>query len=643
MHPSTTVQLLSVGAYIACLLSIPGCRDKEQRLQSNEELPETHPRVVLIGVDGLDPQVLEKQLSEAKLPNLARMHRTQLETSAPSDHLTAWATALTGRLASAHGVVGDVIRVPGTYRLTPADGGLPWIRDAPSPHGSLQAPPLWTILSGAGKTSRVIRAPASFPPGRDPSVELLCGAGMPDALEGPCRWIVVHSSETARVSGSAGRGVLAASTGEGRWEADLQLEDPSGARLVARLAFSTADSMDDHPVLVVDAGGEESRAQLGQWSDWLQVTFRGDGRQVSSITRMLPQRVDSQLKVFFESPGVDPFAPALPLSSPRYYAGFLADRYGIYGTCSDGTDATAFDEEQISAAAFLRQTYSSWEHQERMTLGELTRDGWDVLISVFPQPGAAMQSFQRVSDAGMPAHDPDLAEAYGDTVSRMYARLDSFLGQVIKGLGPQDRLIVMSVRGQRTVRRELSLNTWLARTGYLALARGPRSSKSEQFADVDWSRTRAYAGGAGGIWINLAGREPQGIVQRGQESETLIDEIASDLSTLTEGTRPVVQQVRMGSELFGAQQGAPDLLVVLEPGYSVNAASQKGAVPAQLLVDSTHPWIPASDAGDSEDASGVILTLIPPAADPAVQDVVPTILEVMDVPIPEGAPGRSFW
>ena len=63
----------------------------------------------------------------------------------------------------------------------------------------------------------------------------------------------------------------------------------------------------------------------------------------------------------------------------------------------------------------------------------------------------------------------------------------------------------------------------------------------------------------------------------------------------------------------------------------------------QLLVDSVHPWIPAADAGDPVDAGGVLLTTLPPAGEPTILDVAPTVLSLMGVDPPAACVGQSFW
>ena len=86
---------------------------------------------------------------------------------------------------------------------------------------------------------------------------------------------------------------------------------------------------------------------------------------------------------------------------------------------------------------------------------------------------------------------------------------------------PNDLLMIVSDHGFNAFNRGFHLNSWLHREGYLVLNEGKKTS-GKWYADVDWSRSRAYGQGLNGIFLNLKGRESQGIVSRrrgGREAE----------------------------------------------------------------------------------------------------------------------------
>ncbi len=605
------------------------------------------PRLVVLGVDGLDPRLLDGLVERGKVPNLARLHRSALETTVPSDPASAWSSFATGTPPAAHGILGDVMRLPASYDLAgpcmPAGS-----TGSQSSRNTRLGEPFWSAAARAGKRVRVLRAPYSCPPSVEGAAEVLGGAGTPDLVGGPGATMLVRSCAPAPGGRPPAGGVplVAQSLPGGGWTVRIDGPEQGGKETAAVLtmSWSAAAGAKDR-VLLVDGGRGVVRVAPGKWSDWIELSFEGGVKKIAGITRVLPLSGGTGLEAVLEPVSADPYAPLVPLCAPRYYAGFLADRYGRFRTTGSLVDEQAYDAGQIGPASLLNQTYSSWEQAERMTLGELGRGGWDLLLSVFPQTGAAVRVLARAGDDRLPAHDSALDAGYGANLEKIYVRLDGLVGEIMKGLSASDRLIVVGVRGLRPVRREVNLTTWLVKEGYTALARKARASAKDGYADVEWERTRAFAAGAGAIYLNLAGREPHGTVQPGEEARDLLEEIRGKLLALRDGSSPVIKDVVPGQEAFSgpAVDRAPDLLVVLHAGYAIGAAGRLGAVPPAVLHDSVRPWIPAADGGDPADARGVFLATLPARGDPAVVDVSSTVLGFFGIKPPPTCTGRNLW
>ena len=95
-----------------------------------------------------------------------------------------------------------------------------------------------------------------------------------------------------------------------------------------------------------------------------------------------------------------------------------------------------------------------------------------------------------------------------------------------------DVLMVLSDHGFNSFRRGVNLNSWLHANGYLTLKPGADGS-AEWLRDVDWSQTRAYALGLTGLFLNVKGREAQGIVEPGEGAAQLRKELVAKLSGLS--------------------------------------------------------------------------------------------------------------
>jgi len=109
-------------------------------------------------------------------------------------------------------------------------------------------------------------------------------------------------------------------------------------------------------------------------------------------------------------------------------------------------------------------------------------------------------------------------------IQDLYDRMDTLIGRVMQQIDDQTLLLVISDHGFKSFARCMNLNAWLHQNGYLVLKDG-KSESGDWFEDVDWSRTRAYTMGLNGLYLNVKGREREGIVEAGAEAEALKEEL----------------------------------------------------------------------------------------------------------------------
>ena len=156
-------------------------------------------------------------------------------------------------------------------------------------------------------------------------------------------------------------------------------------------------------------------------------------------------------------------------------------------------------------------------------LDGLVKDDWDVYVHYFEFTDRVQHVMFRYFDPKHPAYTAEGAAKWGGKILEAYQEMDAIVGKVMAEM-PQDAILfVVSDHGFASWRRTMNYNTWLAREGYLVLkGEGPARANLEDlfdqgnfFVNVDWSKTRAYAMGLGNIYLHLAGREGQGIVQPG--------------------------------------------------------------------------------------------------------------------------------
>jgi predicted AlkP superfamily phosphohydrolase/phosphomutase len=187
------------------------------------------------------------------------------------------------------------------------------------------------------------------------------------------------------------------------------------------------------------------------------------------------------------------------------------------------------------------------------------------------------------------------------------------------------------------------VNSWLHQNGYLVLREGC-SVSGPFFADVDWSRTRAYALGLSGLYLNLRGREAHGVVPAA-EAAALCSEIAAGLMALRDedGQTPVAHAYPTASLYRGPYlDAAPDLIVGYNDGYRISWESAVGQVTASIIEDNPKAWS-GDHCVDPVLVPGVLFSNMPlAAADPGIEDLAPTVLDLFGVARPEWIDGHAL-
>jgi predicted AlkP superfamily phosphohydrolase/phosphomutase len=152
-------------------------------------------------------------------------------------------------------------------------------------------------------------------------------------------------------------------------------------------------------------------------------------------------------------------------------------------------------------------------------------------------------------------------------------------------------IIVMSDHGFSTFDRAVNLNTWLVREGFMRLKNPYSLDEGELFPNVDWSKTQAYSLGLNAIYLNLSGRERNGIVARSAAAGVLA-QIAERLRTFQDNGTPVVPTLWSPHPKFdGDIEFAPDLIAGYAPGYRSAWGGALGSVATTMVEDNRDAWI----------------------------------------------------
>lgn len=627
------------------------------------------PKTVVLGFDGVDPDFLARWMKEGKLPNLKRMADNgtfnPLGSTNPPQSPVAWSAFATGMNPGKTGIYDFIKRDPASYLPAMATStvsqprmkwGL-WVSEPARGHNPRRGRTFWKIASDAGVRVTVVNVPYAFPPddlsGRG---HQLSGLGTPDLLGTNSTFFYFGDDldQEKPVKSVAGGRLVKLDVRNGKARAELKgPRDPSREKpsdLTLPIDF-TLDSARNRITIAVD--GKEVTVAEGRWTPWIEIGFRvSPFYRIRGICRFYVLEAGPGIRVYGSPLNYDPYHPVVPFSSPESYAAEIADDIGLYKTVGWEHDTSALNSERIDEKAFLEDAASVEGQREEMLLGALDAKDWDLLLFVSTGPDRVSHMFFRLTDPESPRYDARLARAYGDAIEKAYIRMDQTVGKVLARLPEGAMLVILSDHGFHSFNRGFHTNSWLVRNGYMKLHPGPESpegrfSSKEFFQDVDWSETKAYALGTGQVYLNIEGRERDGIVPA-EEAATVAVEIARAMKSFRDpetGEIPL-QEVYLGREIFpGADPlERPDLQLAFREGWRTSWETMLGGIPDALTGPNTKKWSGDHAASDVADTSGILLiNRRLNLDDPGIVDLAPTILHRYEIAPPPEMDGRRLW
>jgi predicted AlkP superfamily phosphohydrolase/phosphomutase len=294
------------------------------------------------------------------------------------------------------------------------------------------------------------------------------------------------------------------------------------------------------------------------------------------------------------------------------------------------------------------------DDRERVIFERLKNDDWDLFVAAIETTDRVSHMMWRLIDPRHPMYDKDLADKYGDAIEKVYRRADDLVGR-LRAKVPKDAVfMVMSDHGFHSFRREVNLNTWLVQNGYMAF-HGQSQEKTLQdlfgrgkfWEGVDWSKTRAYAVGLGQIYFNLKGRESKGVVSSGAEYKALQDEIAAKLVELDDPDtkEKVFRAIYRRDDIYKGEyiREAPDLQVGFNDGYRVGWQDTLGTIRRAVVENNNRKWSGDHCATATEISGGVFFSNRKITTDePHIMDLGPTILKLLEVPMPAALDGKPI-
>jgi predicted AlkP superfamily phosphohydrolase/phosphomutase len=640
------------------------------------------PGLFVLGVDGLDPDILDRMMAEGALPNFARLAQAggyqRLGTSNPPQSPVAWSNFVTGQDPGGHGIYDFVHRDPATYlpisSATPpvSDHGravefFGWVLPLSSPEivNNRSGTPWWDVLVAHGVDTEVYRVPGNYPV-PESAAKVLAGMGTVDMRGGYGTYTLVADRPVQADDPKGDVQLVSVQDLDLDGAPDTVEATIKGPPNLFRLQPGALPGPGDYltarvtvhvdpesETAVLKAGSAVAVLREGEWSDWIELEFDALPMGLMPLrgaVRFFARSLRPGFELYASPVNLSAASPPQLFTSPDAWAEELYAALGQFYTVGMPEETAALrdgvftDEEYLQQVALVQQDTRAMLELAlaRFTPGDAT---FVYLSDIDLQCHMLWRHADpKYPGAPHPARDPAVADVHAHDIERLYRDVDAALGRVQGRLPAGTLLLVMSDHGFQPYTRKFHLNAWLRERGYLVLKDGKQTGRVG-LDDVDWQRSRAYGIGFNGLYVNLAGREAHGSVRR-EDAGALLAEIGAALEAERDpvGGERVVLRAYPAAEVFhGARVAeAPDLVVGYNRGYAGSDPSTLGEITEAVLEDNTSRWS-GNHLIDPRLVPGVLLANAPLAVgEHDLTDVTVSILDHYGLPPAQGMVGQSF-
>ncbi len=633
-------------------------------------------KAIVIGLDGARPDFIKKWVEEGKLPNIASLIRkgvfAEVVVMNPTVTAPGWATIATGAWAGTHGITHMGVHLPGKpldYLNSGFDTTI------------CKAEYIWNAAERVGKRTILLKYSGSWPPTMKEGVQV-GGHGAPGYASNlfeisPCMLFTTERLDGAvriKLKPAEGWMDMPKSASE-LLETTIRIV-PKAKGWAEQVAYKiTYDDFYVTPlilkgpeknlrVLIVDSrgkgydkaiisDGKDAERPLavtikGAWSEWSRTSFLlEEGEKIGTFRfKLIDISSDGKkLKLYMSQ-----IFPTQGHTVPESISDELLSNVGPY-------------QEHIGEIALFRgwidfETYfEEAEYQARWIVDAgnylMTKYDWNLFLTQWHCIDHTSHTIWGGIDAKHPDYDPAEASRYWDILQRAYRVADGMVGKLMKLAGEDTLITIVSDHGHTGCYGSVNISKALVKEGLLYT----KSDGETGEVTVDWTKTRAYPQTQWHIYVNLKGRDPQGIVNPGSDYEKVQESVIEALYSLRDpktNEHPIALAVKRedasGLGLYGERIG--DVVFAVKQGYnSKNRLSKDTTIyePADRLLHeltSRHGCLLAT----YKDMHAVLIMAGPNVKKGYVRtrpvrlvDFAPTVAHLMGIPTPEQSDGAIIW
>ena len=251
-----------------------------------------------------------------------------------------------------------------------------------------------------------------------------------------------------------------------------------------------------------------------KWTEWITISFNaGFMRKIQGTFKAFITETNP-FEMFITTIQIDPENPSLEISNPKEYSKKIAEEIKQkYYTLGIAEETDGLNDGIISPETFLAQAKEIDSEKEKIFWNEFKKFEDGIFAFVFDTSDRLQHMFWQ--------SNKKIIEEY-------LIEKDKMIGKIIDKIDEKTHLIILSDHGFTEYNYSINVNKWLEKEGYLKT----KSAKAKYpFENIDWKKTKAYSVGFNSIYLNLEGREREGIVKK-SEKEKLIKEIKTKLENL---------------------------------------------------------------------------------------------------------------
>ena len=631
----------------------------------------TDKKVIVLGMDGLDPKMLAGMMDAGRLPNFKRLAEMgslkQLGTTMPALSPVAWSSFITGMTPGGHGIPDFIARDPATYTpvfaiyenrdpdITISVGDVHLPVKGGGPVSNRHGKPFWAYLTERDIPAWISKIPTNFPV-EETATKAIAGMGTPDLVDSYGVFTYYTSDPFEDYPNLEGGEVLSVDVNSNVVRSNLlgpvntlktakdTSRDPYAN--TAKIPFTVyLDPKADGARL--DIQGQTILLKRGEYSPWIKVQFDllpviGS---VSGIARFLLKGIAPHFQLYVTPINIDPAAQAAPVTYPADFGAEIARDIGSFWTKGLPSDMKAFDHKVINDEEYVGQ--AELILKERLALFDHQWSRFDSGLFYFyvSSTDQDVHMLWRNMDPTHPMHkESDIR--FAGWIPHLYEEMDKLVGKVLPAVDDKTLLLICSDHGFAQFARQFHLNTWLRDNGYLTIKDEASKKEETSIFDVDWSSTVAYGVGFNGLYLNLKGREGQGIVPPEKAAE-ISGRLIRELEALVDpdtGRRPIAKVYRRDDMYVGSSTPLmPELLVGYTPGFRNASSSVLGAT-GKPTID-LNPWAWSGDHSMARDlVPGTLMSSQKVAKTrTSILDLPVSILEFFGVEKPEQMVGSSIF